>query len=245
MANEVDYLPVANGPGSIAESQATWVSDLEGPLVNGFPSGIVTSPRFNKVLRQTSMMAAAVANFISTQLNINVLDDGNLPALITNLTNAITALAQSAGATQAWVTTYVANAISALGTLATEAWVNAQSFATQAWVNAQGFATQSWVTSQITSQNAASISQPSRAAGTLYQNTTGANIMVSVTISGAGQNATLSAGATSGLGTTLAYASVDDAGVSANIPMIGIVPPGWYYEITGSAGLSHWTETTF
>jgi hypothetical protein len=41
------------------------------------------------------MVAAAVANFISTQLNISVLDDGNLTNLISELTSAL----QLAGAT--------------------------------------------------------------------------------------------------------------------------------------------------
>jgi hypothetical protein len=175
MPNEVDYLPVANGSSSIAEPQATWASDLAGPLANGFPSGVVTSPRFNKVLRQTSMISAAIANFISQQLNINVLDDGNLPGLITNLTNAIKALVPSLtgyaplaspvftgtpsaptqaaadNSTKLATTGFVATAIAAVQAwvtglgYATQSWVTGLAYATQAWVTAQGFATTSWV----------------------------------------------------------------------------------------------------
>jgi hypothetical protein len=42
-------------------------------------------------MRQSSIVAAAVANFIANTLNTDVLDDGNLTNLTTNSTSAIQA----------------------------------------------------------------------------------------------------------------------------------------------------------
>lgn len=93
----VDYLPIANGGAANVESQAAYVADLApgGALQNGFQSGVAPSAKWNKTLRQSSMVSAAVANFIANALSINVLDDGNIATLITNLTNAITQVANS------------------------------------------------------------------------------------------------------------------------------------------------------
>jgi hypothetical protein len=91
MALEIDYLPVATGVGANVDSQADFVES--GYQMVGFVAGLAKSAQVNKVLRQTSMQASALANFISNTLGISVLDDGNLPALIANLTAAISASA--------------------------------------------------------------------------------------------------------------------------------------------------------
>ena len=87
MSLEVDYLSVATATGNNADTQANFQGS--GYQTLGFVDGIAQPSQINKVMRQTSMVAAAVANFISNQLAIAVIDDGNLAALITNLTNAI------------------------------------------------------------------------------------------------------------------------------------------------------------
>lgn len=89
----VDYLPIANSGGANVESQAQYVIDLAGggSLVTGYLAGLAKSNQMNKTFRQSSMVSAAVANYISQALSIDVLDDGNLATLITNLTNAIKA----------------------------------------------------------------------------------------------------------------------------------------------------------
>ena len=92
MSLEVDYLPVATGAGNNADSQANFQGSSYQEL--GFVNGIAQPYQANKIMRQSSMIAAAVANFISNELNINVLDDGNLATLITNLTAAIVAAAK-------------------------------------------------------------------------------------------------------------------------------------------------------
>lgn len=117
----VDYIPIANGAGANVETQAQYLVDAApgGALQDGYESGIVPSNRFNKTVRQSSMMTAAVANMISTALAIDVLDDGNLGALITNLTNAIAAVA--VGAVGPGVPTGVQAAF--LGSAAPTGWV--------------------------------------------------------------------------------------------------------------------------
>lgn len=94
MSFEVDYLPCAVAAGNNADTQANFVGS--GYQLNGFVNGIAQPFQANKLWRQSSMIAAAVANFISNQLQISVLDDGNIAALITNLTDAIASAAQGA-----------------------------------------------------------------------------------------------------------------------------------------------------
>jgi hypothetical protein len=98
----VDYQPLANGGSANVETQAQFLIDIApgGALQNGFQSGIAASAKYNKVLRQSSMISAAVANLIANTLSINVLDDGNLTNLVNNLVAAI----QQTAATGAWST---------------------------------------------------------------------------------------------------------------------------------------------
>lgn len=87
MPLEVDYLPIATAGGANVDSQADFVGS--GYQTVGFQAGLAQSKQLNKAWRQSSMMAAALANFIANTLGINVLDDGNISALVTNLTEAI------------------------------------------------------------------------------------------------------------------------------------------------------------
>ena len=98
MSYEVDYLPVATGTGNNADTQTNFAGSTYQQ--QGFVQGVANPAQANKLWRQSSIMAAALATFISNVLSINVLDDGNLGALVTNLTNAITALVQSSLAFQ-------------------------------------------------------------------------------------------------------------------------------------------------
>jgi len=80
----IDYQPFANGAFANVETQAAYLADLANPvaLQNGFQTGIAKSNQVNKVLRQQSMISAAVANAISQANGQSVLDDGNLTNLI-------------------------------------------------------------------------------------------------------------------------------------------------------------------
>lgn len=82
-----DYLPVAVGGGANVDSQGNF--NGSGYQLQGFTAGTAQSAQANKIWRQSSMIAAAVANLIMNELGINVNDDGNLPNLITNLTKAV------------------------------------------------------------------------------------------------------------------------------------------------------------
>ncbi len=94
MANVIDYLPFATVAGANVDTQANFAGSAY--QTTGFQRGIAQSFQNNKVQRQASMVAAAVANVISNAMNISVLDDGNLPALVANLTGAIQTTAKSA-----------------------------------------------------------------------------------------------------------------------------------------------------
>jgi hypothetical protein len=59
-------------------------------------SGRTSSADLNKAVRQGTFEAAVVAKFVADTLNINVADDGNLSVAVTNLSSAVTALANMA-----------------------------------------------------------------------------------------------------------------------------------------------------
>lgn len=98
----VDFLPVATSVGNNADTQANFIGS--GYQTLGFMNGVAQPFQANKIWRQGSMIAAAVANFISNMLSISVLDDGNISNLITNLTNAIYQAARNAASTIVSVT---------------------------------------------------------------------------------------------------------------------------------------------
>ncbi|EQC01227.1 phage tail protein [Photorhabdus temperata] len=55
----------------------------------GFPQNDISTHVLNKVLRQSSTIASVVANFIATQFSDDVLDDGNIARLTTQLNKAL------------------------------------------------------------------------------------------------------------------------------------------------------------
>ncbi|WP_431222590.1 phage tail protein [Serratia sp. L9] len=62
---------------------------------SGFTAGVAKAKDMNKVWRQASVIAAAVAQFIADQSEQDVLDNGDMEALKVNLQNAIKAYANS------------------------------------------------------------------------------------------------------------------------------------------------------
>lgn len=83
----VDFLPVATGGGALVDPQVTFIGSTY--QTSGFQVGIAQPAQVNKVLRQSSFMVAAIANFMANILGINILDDGNLATATTNFTNAV------------------------------------------------------------------------------------------------------------------------------------------------------------
>lgn len=93
----IDYLPFGLNGSANVDTQANWVASHTGGYGDvGFQPGLAQSAQANKIWRQSSFWSAAMANYVSQALGgANILDDGNLSALITNITNAIKATAAS------------------------------------------------------------------------------------------------------------------------------------------------------
>ena len=94
MAGTTDFVPFAAASGANVTSQAAYIA--EATTATGFVSGQASSADCNKAWRQGTFQAAVLANFVAETLNINVADDGNLTVAVTNLTSAVTAIANAA-----------------------------------------------------------------------------------------------------------------------------------------------------
>ncbi|MBY4733998.1 phage tail protein [Cupriavidus pauculus] len=81
MAN--DFLVFGGGAGANVISQVTY-SGLAARTA-GFSSGVAQSAQLNKVWRQSSIMAAVLAQFISDRSGQDVLDDGTTATILANL----------------------------------------------------------------------------------------------------------------------------------------------------------------
>ncbi|WP_310681074.1 hypothetical protein, partial [Burkholderia multivorans] len=89
MATQNDFLPFATGPGANVVDQATYAA--LGALTTGFLSGTAQSTQLNKVWRQSSIMAAVIAQFIVAQTGQAAVDDGTTATLLANFTKAVNA----------------------------------------------------------------------------------------------------------------------------------------------------------
>lgn len=78
-----DFLPFATGGGANVISQPDYAA--LPALPTGFQSGVAKSQQLNKVWRQSSIMAAVLAQFISDQTGQDALDDGTIATLLANL----------------------------------------------------------------------------------------------------------------------------------------------------------------
>ncbi|WP_232446445.1 hypothetical protein [Burkholderia ubonensis] len=84
-----DFLPFATGPGANVVDQATYAALTA--LTTGFLSGTAQSVQLNKVWRQSSIMAAVIAQFIVAQTGQAAVDDGTTATLLANFTKAVNA----------------------------------------------------------------------------------------------------------------------------------------------------------
>lgn len=91
-----DFLPFAVSGSANVETQAAWAAETS-LLATGFQSGVANSAQFNKALRQSSIIASAVAQFIANS-GPNVVDDGTTATIVSNMTSAINALVAAGGA---------------------------------------------------------------------------------------------------------------------------------------------------
>lgn len=88
MAGTNDFLPFAIGGGANVLPQVDYAA--LPALGTGFQSGTAVSEQLNKVWRQSATMAAVIARFIIDQIpTADVLDNGDLDAIVTSLIAAI------------------------------------------------------------------------------------------------------------------------------------------------------------
>ena len=100
-----DFLPFAAAGGANVVTQAAYAA--LGALSTGYASGVANSAQLNKTWRQSSIMAAVLAQLIADTTGANSTDDGTTATLLSNLKTAL----QLAGAKYGYATdTGVANA---------------------------------------------------------------------------------------------------------------------------------------
>lgn len=85
-----NFKPFAAGAAANVTSQADY--EALAALITGFQSGKASSSQINKALRQGTIMASVLAQFISDSANVDVLDNGNVAAILANLKASMTAL---------------------------------------------------------------------------------------------------------------------------------------------------------
>jgi hypothetical protein len=142
-----DFLPFGSAAGANVSTQAEYAA--LAARANGFTAGTAVSKQLNKAWRQSSVISASLAQFIADQSGNDVLDDGNLATIQTNLGLAIKAAVASgipyATQTEAEAGTSttkvmsplrVYQAIAKVVTQATEAAFGWLKISTQAQVNA-------------------------------------------------------------------------------------------------------------
>nr|WP_023596429.1 hypothetical protein [Pandoraea pnomenusa] len=78
-----DFLTFAGGAGANVLSQADYAA--LAALATGFQAGVAQSAQVNKVLRQSSIMSAVLAQFVSDRTGQNVVDDGTTANILAQL----------------------------------------------------------------------------------------------------------------------------------------------------------------
>ena len=85
------FLPFATSAGALVLTPANYAVLANRPL--GFQPGIAQANECNSVWRQSSFIAAVVAQFVTNQTGLDVLDDGDLNGKVALLLAAIQAAA--------------------------------------------------------------------------------------------------------------------------------------------------------
>ncbi|AWK42072.1 DNA-packaging protein [Photorhabdus laumondii subsp. laumondii] len=91
MSPKNDFKPFSIRNDSNIVSQERYEADKS--LQEGFPPDNISTHVLNKTLRQSSTIASVVANFIATQSGDDVLDDGDIDKLTTQLNRALKQIA--------------------------------------------------------------------------------------------------------------------------------------------------------
>jgi len=88
-----DFLTFSANAGANVLSQASYAAAAE--TATGYVAGTASSAAVNKTLRQASIMAAMIAQFIVDKAAQTVVDDGTTSTIETNFIAAILAVAQT------------------------------------------------------------------------------------------------------------------------------------------------------
>lgn len=72
---ENNFKPFATAAGANVATQAEWEALIA--LATGFTAGIARSGQINKALRQATVIASVLAQFIADKTETDVLDDGD------------------------------------------------------------------------------------------------------------------------------------------------------------------------
>lgn len=88
-----NFKPFANANSANVTTQADY--EALAALLTGFQAGKASSAQINKALRQSSVMAYVLAQFISDSAVTDVLDNGTPATILTNLKAGLIANANS------------------------------------------------------------------------------------------------------------------------------------------------------
>ena len=101
--NEFKPFSIAGGANIISQAEYETLTALS----TGFTAGVAKANEINKVLRQASFIAAALAQFVSDKANVDVMDDGSISGFNTKLGNALNKVSQPLDATLTALATLV------------------------------------------------------------------------------------------------------------------------------------------
>ena len=217
-----DILPFCTAtPGAANCLTPSAYAALTSILADGFVAGTALSIQINTVLRQSSFMAAGLANWLVSQ-GISVPDNGNMANLVAEITAGMNAFIANNGLGAS----YASNATTQSGTSTTQS-VTPASLAASVF-GGGGVSPQLW------SQRS------SPAVATAYQNTGSRLRAVSVSAGSSGNmlfwvssTSTLTAGIEVGVLNLSTYINT----------FFTVVPPGYYYGFSTSFGtISNWVE---
>ncbi|MBU9819909.1 hypothetical protein J1782_08415, partial [Rahnella sp. BCC 1045] len=78
-----NFKPFAIGGGANVTAQSDY--EALAALTSGFSSGKASSAQINKAIRQATVMAYVLAQYISDSASVDVLDNGNPTQILSNL----------------------------------------------------------------------------------------------------------------------------------------------------------------
>ena len=93
--NDIKAFAAAGGANVLTQAEYQALSALS----TGFTSGKASAKEVNKAIRQATLVAAALAQFVSDRGEVDVLDDGNVAGLATKLIAALNKTSQPLNAT--------------------------------------------------------------------------------------------------------------------------------------------------